>query len=683
MDELQRAAAQRWEELVKNGMHEDSATAETQAWLEAQRAQARPSPNVEVANAMHPNGAPSFGEAANAVRGGLGAVASGFTSSFSDEYMASARSLPAAFTPGGETYPEAFDRNMEASRVRRDEFREDHPIVNAGAYMAGAVAQGYVLAASAPLKLGAFLQSKRGLGAISAVEGAVSAAGMEDGGLNERLEAMPMGAAAGVTAALTGFGLGSLGRKAMDMAGIRPRTGGGIVDDVTTRADQRLTGALGDDDALGAAQAQIAGSSRPLMPIDVDPGAAEMARSVRSASAQARAQLDNILPARTAGQDLRILDQAFELATPPGATQRSLGDMTKDVANRRAADAAANYGPIKNIQIDDPRIAGFLQRPTFRAAWRKASKLAEETGGEALPPLSTLIDADGNLTGPIALGRLDEVKRAIDGVLQVRRAQRGLDSATDNAIVTARQQFVDILDKLVPEYKKARSAFAGDSALLDASELGQRLFVGKESPEEMAALFEQLGESEREFFVRGAFSDLRERIGRVTSNRDLTKSNPLSNSPNNLARLRILFPDDEAFATFQRGLGEEALMAQTQRFITGGSQTFDKATAFAEFAGVDLADMASLMRGDVGNVGARFAQRAMTGLRNRELRQTADELLPMLTATGDDAATVLDQVIRLRQGVGRSLSIQDAAIAVGAGSAGAAVAAPDRRERRQ
>ena len=119
------------------------------------------------------------------------------------------------------------------------------------------------------------------------------------------------------------------------------------------------------------------------------------------------------------------------------------------------------------------------------------------------------------------------------------------------------------------------------------------------------------------------------------------------------------------------------------RFQTGGSQTFDKATAFAEFAGVDLADMAGLMRGDVGNVGVRFAQRMATGLRNRSLRQTADELLPMLTATGDEAASVLDQVIRLRQGVGASLSIQDAAIAVGAGSAGAAVAAPDRRDSRR
>ena len=574
---------------------------------------------------------------------------------------------------------------MDASKARSDEFREDHPIVNTGAYLAGAVGQGITLAAMAPVRLGAALArvGKAGLVGIGAIEGAVTEAGMNEGGLNERLEVMPAGAAKGAAGTIFGLGLMGAGRYGMDMAGVRPRTGGGIVDDVPTRADERLSGALGDDDALGAAQAQIAGSTRPLMAIDVDPGAAEMARSVRSASASARAQLDKILPARTAGQDVRILDQAFDLATPTGATQRSLGEITKDVVDRRAADAAANYGPIRNIQIDDPRIAGFLRRPTFRTAWRKASRLAEETGGEALPPLSTLIDADGNLTGPIALGRLDEVKRAIDGVLQVRRAQRGLDSATDNAIVTARQEFIDVLDGLVPEYADARSAFAGDSALLDASELGQRLFLGKESPEEIAALFETLGASEREFFVRGAFSDLRERIGRVTSNRDLTKSNPLSNSPNNLARLRILFPSEEAFTTFQRGLGEEALMAQTQRFITGGSQTFDKATAFAEFAGVDLADMAGIMRGDAGNVGMRFAQRALTGVRNRELRQTADALIGPLTAQGDEAASVLDKVIRIRQGVGRELSIQDAAIAVGAGSAGAAVAAPDRRDSRR
>ena len=636
----------------------------------------RPSPNVEVASAMHPGGAPSFGEAASAVRGGLAAGLQGVTSGFSDEYGSAVRSIP-ALLPGGETPREAFGRNMQTASESMGEFREEHPIVSGAANLGGAVGQGIALAPLAPVRLAG---AGKGMAAIGAAEGGLTAAGMAEGGLNERLEAVPLGIAAGLAGAGTAMGVGRLGSKFMDFMGIRPRTGGGIMDDVPTRADERLSGALGDDDALGAAQAQIAGSTRPLMPIDVDPGAAELARSARSASASVRAQLDDVLSARVAGQEERVLTQAFELATPPGATSRSLADQTKDIVNRRAADAAANYGPINSIPIDDPRIAELLQRPTFRRAYGKAVKAAADAG-EPIPPLSSLIDADGNLTGPIPLGTLDRVKRAVDGVLQVGRAQRGLDSTAEATIVGARAEFVGILDELVPEYAAARSAFAGDSALLDATILGQKLFNTR--PAEAAAIFAELGESEQEMFVRGAFDELADRLGRVGTSRDLTKVNPLSASPNNLARLRLLFPDDEAFAAFQRGLGEEALMARTQRFQTGGSQTFDKATAFAEFAGVDLADLASIARGDVGTFGTRLVQRAATGLRNRELRQTADALIGPLTATGDEAASVLDKVIRLRQGVGRELSIQDAAIAVGAGSAGAAVAAPDRRDSRR
>jgi hypothetical protein len=108
--------------------------------------------------------------------------------------------------------------------------------------------------------------------------------------------------------------------------------------------------------------------------------------------------------------------------------------------------------------------------------------------------------------------------------------KRGLDrfirNATDDATgkltdagrdhLQLRNELVDLIDSANPYYAPARAAWAGPSAMMEAAEIGRRLFMKSENPDVIRATAERMGGSEREAFMVGVLDAVTTKLGRTT-----------------------------------------------------------------------------------------------------------------------------------------------------------------------
>jgi hypothetical protein len=130
-------------------------------------------------------------------------------------------------------------------------------------------------------------------------------------------------------------------------------------------------------------------------------------------------------------------------------------------------------------------------------------------------------------------------------------------------------------------YKQARDAFAGHSALIDATNSGRRFMTADDSATKQAMA--GLSTSEQEAFRLGAFEALRNKLGRPggqTEVMGMWKDKILRE------KLRAIFPDERAFRQFASTTSAEASMKGMES-VGRGSQTA------ARLAGADDLDVSA------------------------------------------------------------------------------------------
>lgn len=121
----------------------------------------------------------------------------------------------------------------------------------------------------------------------------------------------------------------------------------------------------------------------------------------------------------------------------------------------REAEAAANYSEaFKQAAPEIPQ--DLLDRPSMKAAYKAAENIAAERGDAGTP-----------------MERLHNVKLALDKIVQEPK-DYGLDAAQKIAIQDTRKEFIDELRK-VPEYEKARAAYAAQSVPINKMQIAQEL----------------------------------------------------------------------------------------------------------------------------------------------------------------------------------------------------------------
>jgi hypothetical protein len=209
---------------------------------------------------------------------------------------------------------------------------------------------------------------------------------------------------------------------------------------------------------------------------------------------------------------------------------------------------------------------------------------------------------------------LDWVKRGLDDVINAKQTKEGFASTEARIIRNAKNDFLERLDTLVPKYKDARAAFAGDAALKDAIDQGRKVFTMPENDwREVAADFNKLTDMERNMFRAGVVDAAKIQADRITREfgtaRDVTR---LFDNTQTLGRLRAAFPDTQSFDTFRNQLGEEARFTEVRNRILAGSRTAPLTAEMAEQAGPTGAAVGSaIIQGNLQPIASQLLGQAM------------------------------------------------------------------------
>lgn len=591
------------------------------------------------------------------------ALLQGLTLGFADEIEAS---LPTALTGLEGDY----EQRVGQIRAGQTAFTAAQPELAMAAEIAGAVPTALIpggLVARGALRGGTSLAGTvaRGVG-VGAAEGAIGGAGRGET-MAERIRGAAtegtIGAVAGgvVPAAVTGVSAAARAGRPLEARALS-QLGRALpedrLDEIAGRVEQRV--ATGAESPLTLAEMGGRTAQREL-------------RGLRGGSAEVEELVEPRLTARMAQQGQRI-ESAIEEGVGMGPESSVV---LGNVVRTQQSEAAPLYRAIReNYPTVSVRgMEDVFELESFREAYpRIVRSVMEEKRGEIADEILNktprtyeefmrMLRESGDVEVPFDF--LDQAKQVIGSM--GNSAARSGDNNLARLRYQAAERIKDATDQRVPEYREARSVFAGEAAIEEAMTEGRRF--DRMTPAEVRQTMANLSPSERQAFITGAVDNMRLKIMDKDVGRDLLKALNL-NAPGQRQRLAVLMggEDSPAFQAFERALKEEAEMAQTRNIVMGGSQTaaFQRDIAGAEVGFDDMVDL--LMNpSSIANVGA--LTRFFRGLINKTRGaggQTGRRVAEMLTET----SPAMQQ--RIIEGVRRS---QENARRAGAITSGAGVAA--------
>lgn len=643
----------------------------------------------------------------------LRGAAQGFTVGLSDEMTGLARGVGAMWPSGmspGEAYTAGTEGARERNRASREAFPWTYggsevagaigPMVGAALMTGGAGAA--PVAASMVGRAGRALATKPLLGTMTArtatrpivggaIEGAAHGFGHAEGMPWERGLETGLGAGFGVAAGGVAQGLtrggGHLGGRAMDLMGLRAATAESTenaiprllrkipgVETIQQQAERRVAQALPEGGQLTpdpagqgpgtfegrelqeAVELLEAQPERALM--DIDRRMQGTARGAATVPGSAKEDIPAFLRERHAGQEGRLIDGILELSDQD--VRQSFRESTTEIMARRKAAAdplydAAHYNPDGSLRTVSRDVVqgedNALNHQQLRDAYERGRKIAR-LGDVELPPLVQTMSVGGDLIGEeiledIPVMGLDYMKRGLDDLIQGSQGSgQGMARHEARELRDILDTMLGRIDEEVSEYGAARAKWKGGAEELEALETGRRLFLDPVSDTQY--LVSQMSEGEREMFLRGGVEGLAQRLENIPKGRDVTSARPLADRTADTERLRMLFPGDEAFQAFQGQLENEVRMASSNRFINQQSMTVDKALEVAEMSGVDTA---MLMSGGGGlpAMALRAGREALRGRMTSYSGDVAEQMTPLLTAQGQNAADLTRRLMRPQQ----------------------------------
>jgi phosphoglycolate phosphatase-like HAD superfamily hydrolase len=341
----------------------------------------------------------------------------------------------------------------------------------------------------------------RGAGA-GAATGAVSGFGAGEGGPEGRLPSAALGAAGG---GVLGGGFGAV-------APVVGQTLRSVTSKPSQRAAQQILRQL-ERDKLSPGQiaeeyaARQVGGVKPEILADLYPRSnisLETRRVTNLPGANLR-EGARVLDDRARGQSGRIGEEFSEILE----TDTRMYPLFERLIEKRRQDSGPAYDAYRGYNKLPPgfgeAVQGIVQRGDKGLLALARDKARFE--GRSLSPLV----ADINFTDA------DMIKRGLDRFIRNETDDatgRLTDAGRDH--LQLRNELVDLIDSANPYYAPARAAWAGPSAMMEAAEIGRRLFMKSENPDVIRATAERMGGSEREAFMVGVLDAVTTKLGRTT-----------------------------------------------------------------------------------------------------------------------------------------------------------------------
>lgn len=555
-------------------------------------------------------------------------LAQGATFGFADELESLIKSLAGQGT---------YEQNLAALELAKQKYGQQNPKTALTTEIAG----GLPYAALPFLGTARYAQMAReaapmvragvtaGSSAITgALTGALSGAG--GAGVGERMAGAQAGGAlggiVGGAAPVVTKGLGAVGSKAVDVTSGIPAVqqvgkaiglATGQTVDAANRAKAKLLEAMYRDKVSPAdLEKMIQAATKPVGIVDI---AGENVRSLADVAqkypSEARQAAKLALEERAAGQGERIQGDISKYLggfTDPFEYTTAIAQRQKQLSSPLYQKAYA-YG-----EVTDPKVLKFLELPQFKTAAKEAQGLLAAEGRAV------------DMSRP-TVETLDNIKRGLDALIEKETDSFGKVTKLGQIYKTKKNEFLAELDSAVPDFGRARAAFAGEAELLDATKLGKDFY--KQTAAEANRTFAKLSPSEQEAYKVGALDAVKEKITTAKDTADIRKR--IFGSQAERDRVSSLFPDNDTFKQFEKDMMTESIMRKTQEKILGNSATVERQLGVqsleAEPSFIGQLIEQGPLRGTMGYLKAQG--QGVAG-------QTAEELGPMLFKLGDPRANL-------------------------------------------
>jgi hypothetical protein len=433
-----------------------------------------------------------------------------------------------------ETVRDAYNKGREAALADQNLAQQQHPAVYLAGQLSGALAtpaMGILRGASAGGRILGGLQAGGIAGGLYGAGGAIS----EDQSPGNVLTSAAAGAATGAAFGAGGSGLLEAGGAVASKVGslYRGHT------NVDAEASRRIVNSLQSDFAQGGqalspeetAAANAAGTPRSIVDFGGERTRA-LARSSANTSPEARRALTEMTQQRFEQQSPRVAGFIRQLT--PGANAFADREALESASRQANRPAYAKAYAAGDRPIWSPQLERLTGSPSIRQAIGNAvtggQDRAINDGLGAFRP-SAKVTQDGRLlfnkgpTGTPTYPNLqfwDYVQRELRDMSSVlHRAGRNEEGG---ALTGLHKQLRGELDRLVPEFGRARDTASAFFGAENALEAGQKFVMSNANITEAKHALGKMSPAERELFARGFASDLADKIERMGDNRNALNS---------------------------------------------------------------------------------------------------------------------------------------------------------------
>lgn len=493
-----------------------------------------------------------------------------------------------ALTGGGEGTA-AYEKARDAERQNQRLASEQHPVANIAGNLAGAVALpvgGMANAATLPARMG------RGA-LLGAGYGAAYGAG-EGEGAGDRASRAATGAALGGVA-------GGVAPPILAGVGAASKAVGGAVGKVLGHPIQTIRGAINPDQEAarrigtniladmetgrpGMSAADLAAartSGQPTSVIDIGgENTRALARSAANTSPAGRAALEDMATERFKDQSNRVSAFVRDLVPTPGNATRTAEaiDAAERTANKGGYARAYAAG---DKSINSPELERLMGSPDVVSAMKDAAQKGKSRAiadGMGAFNSAVKVTDDGRVvfnTGKNGVPTYPNIQfwdytyRSLRD--QAQASFRAGRNDEGSYLSSLSKQMRGELDRLVPEYGKARGVASDFFQAENALEAGQK-FVSMRGPiEEARIAHAKMTPAQKTLFAEGFVSDLADKVSKISDNRSVTIDR-IFNSPDGRARAELALGKGRA-QELELFLRRENMMDIARTAVKGNSTT--------------------------------------------------------------------------------------------------------------
>ncbi len=457
----------------------------------------------------------------------------------------------------GEDFTDAYYRHRNEYRERLSQFQQEHPIVATTTEIAGGLGWGGISIGKQVARTVPGMMLRGGVtgSALGAIAGAGSA---------EEISDVPYST---LTHGLFGAGMG-IAAPALMEGGYRAYRGTRALLSPETAAGRRISQAISRDQMtpkqLSEALDEAQKLGRPATVADV--GGESIQRELEIA-AQSPGPSGNIIRKQFESRNVEQLDRlSQDMVRGTSIEAKTVGQAISSTMKTRSEASRPLYDRAMNFQAE--------LSDDIVAAYNNAVK--SPLGKQALKKAKIILNVEKFDEAPL-MERIDALKQGYDGV--IGNAMRAGDSGIAAKALKVKNEMIDLVDVVNPDYKMARQTWETGSKYLDAVDTGREIMNPRNTAARVAEEFSTFTDAQKEAYRIGAVDQI---ITRMRSN-SATEPNLIKmlRSPEMRDKLKAIM-EPEAAARIDKILDIEDRMFSLASKTLRGSQTAQRLTAIEE-----------------------------------------------------------------------------------------------------